>query len=302
MKLSIKIILLVCFVVIAIGAVLIFVKTQLEPPRNLAFKDPYAKPLNEDVQKVGSQAFPQCKGDFAKAYHKIRFMNQEQLLNNEQADGLIVKIDTAYGNRIVDYAFRIFNSSNWPDENLNATTAAIASLRNDKLSNGQKAITQEMEGSFRKVDGVINDYRQAWAFARNTGFHSVADAQQRINSVGTYRNKPYISNNTALMAALNNVPANIANAHYNYVSGQVNRLRGYTGMSESSFDNLVDQVNRVIAEYKNTGIYGSNKKSVGPLESTMSQLATKAYEHYAGAGSAPSSSSQGSGGDVWDWD
>ena len=282
MKLSVKIIMLVLFVVIAIGGILIFIKTQLAPPGNIDFKDPYSNILNDDVTKVGQHDFPQCQGDFAKAYHKIGFMNQEKLLDNEQADEMIMKIDTAYGNRIVKYAFRIFNSSSWSEENLKTATNAISRLRSDKLHSGQRAITNEMESSFRDVDRVISDYRAAVNFSKNTSFHSVEDASSRINNISTYREKPYLSNNSSLMAALNQMPEKIASSHYNYVSGQVSRLGGYRGMSEDSYDNLVDYVNGVIREYKNTDIYHGNKKSVAPLESRAESLVSAAYDYFSG--------------------
>lgn len=281
MKTPAKIIILTLCIIVAIGAVLVFIKTQLAPPGNVEFKDAYSAPLNADVEKVGTKQFPQCKSDYVKAYHKVNFMNQEELLSNDQADGIIVKIDTVYGNRLVGYAYRIFNSSNWPDSDLDLITSTIGALRGDRLRNGQRAITQEMDESFRQVDGILANYRSAWAFARNTGFSSVADASSRISSIDSYRNKPYLSNNSSLMTALNNLPSAIANSHYNHVAAQVNKLGGYARMSQSQFNSLVDQVLSTVEQYKATNIYGGSKKSIASLEQKGADIIDRAYEYYA---------------------
>ena len=283
MRTPAKIILLVLFVVIAVGAVLIFVKTQVAPPGDVVFKDQYSAPLNADVAKVGSKPFPECKNEFTKAYHKVNFMNQEKILNNDQADGMIMKLDTVYGNRMVEYAYRMFNSSVWPTENIQLISQTISGLRGDKLRNGQSAITTDMDASFKGVENVLGDYNAALAFSKNTSFKSVSDAASKINSIDTYRNKPYLANNTALMNALNNLPANIANSHYNYVSGQVKKLAGYTNMSSDYFYNtLVPSVNRVIDEYKNTGIYGGAKKGAQSLYDQAQRYIDNAYDWYYG--------------------
>lgn len=281
MRTSIKIIILVFGVIIAAAAVLLFIKTQVAPPGQVVMKDPYSSSLNADVSKVGEQPFPSCKDNFFKAYHKVNFMKSEELLNNEQADEMIVKIDTAYGNKVVDYAFRIFNSSSWPENDLNQVTSTMASLRADKLSTGQRSITPELESSFSEIDGVLKNYRAAWTFAKNTGFRSVEDARSRINSIDTHKQKAYLNNNTALMAALNALPGAIANSHYNHVAAQVNRLGGYRSMSINQFDDLATHVESVMREYSNVNFYGSNKKSVASLRDKAERLSETAYEYYS---------------------
>ena len=283
MRTSAKIILLVLFVVIAVGAVLFFVKTQVAPPGDIVFKDQYSAPLNADVAKVGSKTFPDCKQEFTKAYHKVKFMNQEKILTNDQADGLVMKIDTVYGNRMVEYAYRMFNSSVWPNENINLITQTINGLRGDKLHSGQSAITADMDASFSGVENILSDYRTAMSFAKNTSFKSVSDASSKIKNIDTYRNKPYLSNNTALMNALNAMPGNIANSHYNYVAGQIKKLGGYYNMSSDYFYNsLVPQVNRLIEEYDNTGIYGGAKKGAQSLYNMAQDYIDSAYDYYYG--------------------
>lgn len=280
MRTPTKIILLVLFVVIAVGAILIFVKTQVAPPGNVAFTDQFSAPLNQEVERIGTNPFPGCRSDFEKASHKIAFMNAEKMLTPEQSDGIKMKINTTYGDKVVDYANGMFSSSNWPDDNIKLISSSITGLRQDRLHNGQSAITSELDGKFRQVEGVIGDYRTAMAFAKNSSFKSVADASSRINSIDIYRNKPYLSNNAALMTALNNLPANIANSHYNYVVAQIKKLGGYNTMSETYFyDTLVPQVERSIDEYSATDIYGSKKSSDG-LYDLMQGFLDRAYNYY----------------------
>lgn len=282
MKTSIKILILIFFVVVAAAGVLIFVKTQLAPPATVEYKEPYSAPLKENVRNVANKAFPQCKDEFTKVYHKVNFMNQEQLLSNEEANKQFVTLDTVYGNRVVRYAYGIFNSSTWPEDKLSLVSNTMSSLRNDRLIGGAKALTSEMEGSFNQIDRILSDYRSALSFSHNTGFSSVADAQSKIRSIESYKNKPYLRNNRSLMAALDAMPAAIANSHYNHVSAQINRLANYRGMSEDAYyDNLVPSVTRVLNEYKATNIYGAHKKSAAPLESHAQSLLDGAGAYFA---------------------
>ena len=296
MKTPSKIILLVLFVIIAVGAVLVFVKTQVAPPGDIEFKDQYSAPLNADVDKIGAKSFPENYAEFAKLNHKVNFMTQEKILTNDQADGLKMKMDTVYGNRMVQYAYRMFNSSVWPDDNIKRISKTISDLRGNKLHNGQSAITTDMDASFRNVENVLNDYRNALSIANNTSFKSVSDASSKISRANDYKNKQYLSNNSSLMSKLNAVPGKLAAAHYNYVAGQVKKLAGYYNMSESYFYNtLAPQVDRAIDEYKNTGIYGGAKKSAQSLVDQAQNYLSSAYNYY-NYYSSPSYSSGGSSG------
>lgn len=280
MKISIKILILVLCVVIAVGAILFFIKTQLAPPGDIRFDDPYAPSLNSDIAQVSAVAYPKSKDNFVKAYHKIKFMRGEDLLTDEQADELITQVDTAYGRKIVDYAYRIFNTSSWPESELTVVTTNIADLRNDRLSNGDRAITHRMDNSFQEVEGVIEDYRDSWAFARNTGFRSLEDARIRIGKIDDYLNRPYMSNNTALVAALRNLPSAINNSHYNYLVAKVNSLNGYRNMSVDQFNRLVQSVEEALKAYENSTIYGSLKKNLSPLRQREENIIDAANNYF----------------------
>lgn len=279
MKTFLKIILLVLFIVVAVGAVLIFVKTQLAPPRNIPFHDQYSAPLNASVDSVGQKPFPLCKEAYAKAYHKVKFMNQEGLLSADQADELITKIDTAYGNRIAEYAYKIFNSSVWPEENLKTVLSAIAELRKDRLSNGDMAITHRLKDTFEQIDEIIDNYQTAWEFARSTGFRGLSDAQARLARISHYRELPYLSNNTALMTALKNMPQALSDSHYNSLVAMVNRLAGYRNMTLDSFTTLARQTLNSINEYAETGLYGK----YGATKKNVQSLRTRAGDYYDAA-------------------
>lgn len=281
MKISIKIFLLLLFIVAAVGGVLIFIKTQVAPPGNVTFHDQYSAPLAATVSTVGDKPFPDNSDNFRQAYHKIMFMYGEGIIADPQADSLIMKIDTVYGNSLVDYAYRLFNSPEWPEERLQLISNTIEDLRMDHLSHGEPAISASLENNFYNVDVVIANYRAAWEFTGDTVFRNLSDATQRINTIENYRLRPYLSNNNDLMAALDAMPRAINRSHYNYLESEINKLGTYRNYSENDYNRIVQpQVERATNEYISTTIYGNNKIPMDPLRAKAERLILEASEYY----------------------
>lgn len=280
MKISVKIFLLVLFVVVAIGAVLIFVKTQVGPPADIKLHDQYSAPLNAAVDSVGMANFPQCTDPYLKARHKALFMNREDVLDDEQANNILSRIHSDYGQKVNDYAYGIFNSREWPEENLTLLANTMNELKTDTLVGGQPAISSETSDAFSQIDGIVSRYREAWNFSKNTAYKSIADASTKINKAEEYRNMQYLSNNASLVRALGEMRGKIANNHYAYVAGQVGRLSRYHNMSRSEFNNLRDHVKGVLNEYKGATIYGGDKKSHAPLEKQAAEAVRHANDYY----------------------
>lgn len=281
MKLSIKIFLLLLFVVAAVGAVLIFVKTQVAPPGNVRYHDQYSGPLNETLASVGEKEFPDNTDNFRKAYHKISFMNVEELLTDEQTDNLITRVDTIYGGSMVSYAYNIFNSPIWEEEKLGLVANTMDYLRADLLSDGGHAVTDAMDRKFSEVENIVSSYREALAFSRDKAYRGVNDASQRINKIDDYRNKPYLSNNVALMEALDKLPDAINASHYAYLESQINRLGGYKNYNQDTYNNSVQtSVLQAITDYDNASFYGSGKRSMSNLYQRAVDLIAEAQTYY----------------------
>ena len=281
MKITVKIFLLLLFAVVAVGAVLVFIKTQVAPPGNVKFHDQYGSPLSATVATVDDKDFPENTSNFRKAHHKVSFMNREGIITDNQSDSLITRIDTVYGSSLLDYAYLMFNSSIWPDEKIDLVSNTIAELRADKLTHGEPAITASIDNEFAGVDRIIADYRAAWEFTGDTAFTNVADASQKINNIETIRRQPFLANNSDLMAALGRMPGAINKAHYVYLEKEIDKLGTYRNYSQEDFNRIIQpQVNAALNEYDAVNIYGPGKIPLGPLEGKIRSYLLDAYEYY----------------------
>lgn len=279
MKLPLKIFLLLLFTVAAVGGVLLFIKTRLSPPADIEFHDPYAKPLTKDVARVNSSLYPLNRDAYVKAYHKVKFMNGEGLLADGEADGLVRDINDDYAQSIVEYAYGVFNGSEWPDSTLTAIRKAFGPLRDDYLSDGSPALSGSKSNAMSDIDKIIDSYYEALKFAADTKYRK-KDAQQRIARIGSYREKPFLSNNAGLMKRLDKMPEEIAKSHHGYVSGQIDRLAAYKRLkNRDDFNKMVFEINDVMDDYRRAS-YPGVPKSTESLERKLQEYLTAANSHF----------------------
>ncbi len=284
MKTSIKILLLVLFAIGAVAGVLVFLKTRIAPPSNIKLIDQYSKNLTASCASFENISdFDQSRLEYMRIDDRMKRFVAENVLDPKECDESRKKVDDSYGKSLSAYAFNILNGSEWPEKKLNDIQAMMTSLRNDKLSTGDKAVSDEFITSADKFQSVLNDYHAALTLSRSTGYRSVSDASSKISKAKQYKSAEYLKNNSSLVSALNALPGKLAQSHYNYVAGTVNALGGYKSVSEDYFTNtLATRVDQALSEYKNTSIYGGNKKSVSNLEQRADALYREAYDYYEG--------------------
>lgn len=282
MKTPIKIVLLVVFALIAVGGVLMFLKTRVAPPVASEDTDQFVSDLKVKVDSFSSiKDFEASKHPYAALSDRMRRFNTENYLNDKDYDKYAQKVDTLYGRRLSSYSFAILRQAQWPEDKLNASLANMNTLNNKKLLSGEPSLNSSLQGEFNSFKNIVAKYHQALAFSKSTGFTGVSSAAAKIKQAEAYKSDPYLCNNSSLVAALNDMPRRLADAHYSYVSGKVNSLRNYSSYSEDYyFNTLLSTVQSAINEYKNTNIYGSNKKSVSSLESTANNYAEQAANYY----------------------
>ena len=169
----------------------------------------------------------------------------------------------------------------WPEDRLNELLSMLTSLKCDKLTTGEDAVSDDFIASSDKINGIIADYRAALRLSRSTSFNGLNDASSKIQKAKSFRSAEYLKNNAALVNALDALPGRIAQSHYGHVSGLVNSLGSYYSVSKDYYMNtLIPRADNAINEYKNTKIYGGNKQSVSDLESRAVNLVTAAMNYY----------------------
>jgi hypothetical protein len=286
MKTSIKILLLVFFSIAAIAGVLIFEKTRVAPPSNLKLVDQYAKSLQSECASLDAVPdFATCHSEYVRIDDKIQRFYAERVLTNEVSDDCRKKIDNTYGKSLTSYAFDLLQKSVWPEDKLNDILLEFSTLKGDKLTNGEKAVSDDFISSANKFASIIDDYKSALRLSQNTSYRGIGDASSKISKAKSYMTADYLKNNASLVNALDVLPDRIAQSHYKYVDALVSSLSGYYYVTKDYYMNtLIPKVDKAINEYKATKIYGNQKRSISDLELKAERLVTDAMKYYVRSG------------------
>lgn len=282
MKTSFKILLLVLFSIGAIAGVLVFAKTRVAPPSNLEIVNQYSVNLESETKTFNNiKDFSESRSAYIRIDDRLqRFLN-ENAIDSKVSDEFRKKIDESYGKVLKSYSFDLLQKSVWPEEKLNEMLTMLSSLRADKLSTGENAVTEDFIASADKINNIVGEYRTALRFSKNVSFNGVNDASSKIQKAKSYRTAEYLKNNAALVSALDIFPSRIAQSHYGYVSNLVNALGNYSGVTKDYYMNtLIPRADNAITEYKNTKIYGGNKPNISELEDKAVSLVTSAMNYY----------------------
>lgn len=266
----------------AIAGVLVFAKTRVAPPSNLELVDQYSLNLKASCASFDTiKDFNDSRVEYIRLDDKLNRFLSENAIDAKVSDEYRKRINETYGKSLRTYGFGIFQKSIWPEDKLNELLSMLISLKGDKLTTGENAVSDDFITSSDKINSIIGDYRAALRLSRSTSFNGVNDASSKIQKAKSYRSAEYLKNNAALVNALDALPGRIAQSHYGHVSNLVNALGGYYSVSKDYYLNtLIPRADNAINEYKNTKIYGGNKQSVTALENQAVNLVTAAMNYY----------------------
>lgn len=280
MKNSVKVLLLILCSIGAVAAILIFAKTQVAPPSGIEIVDQYPDNLAAACNEINnSGSIDENRQTYLKLKDKIERLRLEGKISNSLADEKHSSINEVYGNHLTQAGLGSFSSSKWDMNRINQLVGYIDELGQDKLSSGTSAVSSKFNSDAKTIHGVLKDYADALALSKRTGFSSVSDAQSKVTKANNYKMQPYLRNNTELVNALNALPGKIADNHYKYVAGQINRMENYRDMSRESFATLTQQAERVMNEYSNAS-YCSTARKIDELRRRGENLSSEAGRYY----------------------
>ena len=274
MKVTAKIFILVLSIALAIGGVMVYAKTRVEPPVAFQPINQFEKDLNHlysDLKKAGAAREEDMI--YLKAIDRISVFEKENRLTQAESDKHRDKLIDGYSPIFLKRCFSAFDKSVW---------IVSKRLHSVKHSNGSKVLNKTTIDSLALVENIISNYRQAKNICRSTTYRSVSSAQNTINQAKKYANDTYISKCTDLRNALNNVKTSIAQSHYAYISAQVEKLSEYRFYGQQYYENtLVPQVDAAVTEYDNKAntLYGS-KKDVNVLWNRARGYYNEASNYY----------------------
>lgn len=283
MKVTSKILILILSIALAIGGVMIYAKTRVEPPIALKPINQFDKDLNQlysELKKAGAAREEDMI--YLKTIDLISVFEKENRLTHAESDKHRNKLIDCYSPIFLKRCFSAFEKSVWKDLDHSYMLIVSKRLHSVKHSDGSMVLNNTTVDSLALIENIIANYRQAKNISRSTTYRNVSSAQNTINQAKKYANDQYLSKCTDLRNALNSVRANIAQSHYAYISAQVEKLSEYRYYGQQYYENtIVPQVDAAVTEYDNKAaiLYGS-KKDVNPLWNRARGYYNEASNYY----------------------
>ena len=278
MNKSLKIILLVVAILLAVGGVMAYYKTIVSPPGKLVFKNQYVNSDKKDISQVKS-----ANTDFAldsvfiAITHELDLQLADSFLTNRERDELLELFATQYVPTYVSACNSKFSKSVWNEGELQLINARIAELQK-LVTTGNKIVIQgEANSSLNEVHNVIVAYYDAKKAASVGGYNGIQVAKQKIATAKKYASMSPINNCTDLVSRLNSVADRLEQVHYSYLANQIERLRPYYNYTQSEYDDLALSISEILDEYK------KNAKNTYGRISDISSLESRAGSYYSNA-------------------
>lgn len=284
MNKSVKILLLIVAVIIAIGGVLLFMKTIVSPPQDLEFKNQYELALNQKIEGFKKVDSDNLEREFATLTDLAHRFKAESSIDDKLFDKEYTEIIGVYSPKFAQYCFGQFQKSVWNESEHKWMEDRIAQLRKLTVEDGSRKIMDnytESDGRFSIILKTIGKYREAKSLSNRIGYSGLGEARSRISKANQYKQDDYLKNNAALIKALNSLPSRLEASHYAALRAKVNTLANYYSYSADSYDVLSDNVVAALKEYKQNAqaVYGESR-SLSDLEADASRYYNAAVEYY----------------------
>lgn len=278
-----KILILGIVIAIAIAGILAFYPTIVAPPTDVPVNNLHKSSLEANINgfsdtesTIFNDSIYNVVVDKLEMYKCEGFMTEEEI--DYQTKALVQK----YLPIFTKLSLAKFGASTWRESDHKAMLNRIAHLRTLKVDYGETtAVAGSYEEDLRKIEQIISNYKEAKKVATYSTFHSVSDANAKIQSAEKYRTMSPLSNCADLTNKLAAVKSNIGNSHYYQVEAKVNEMANYRNMTEETFNALMSTTNSKIKEYDNNrSKYGSNAKSTESLKQRAADYARNAKEFF----------------------
>lgn len=268
MKNTIKILLLILAISLAIGGIMVYAKTKVDPPKALKQIDQYSIDISTNRNALAKvKDISKEDSIFRTVIDRIYVYQMEDKLNTDASNKCLDEFTSTYCPLFLDRCFTVFNNSVWFESDHKMILNRISLLKAISHDDKSTVLTGSTIDSLNLVSGVISDYRQARRIAITLTFSGVSSAKSIIAQADKFSENIYLKNCTDLITSLKSVKPSIASSHYNYVLSQVEKLSQYRYYSKLYYESsLIPYVDAVTTEYDEQAqkLYGS-KRDVNAL-------------------------------------
>ena len=281
-----KITFLLVAMLMAIGAIVFYVKTIASPPDELSFSNQYSKELKEDIGKVkGNITAQQLDSLYSTITDALSYQLKEQLISSADRDALLDKFVSSYIPLFLKNSNRVFGFTEWNEDELRKMKKRVIELKALRLSDGNKPVLEgNVVDSIDHISKNVDLYFIAKKFAyKRYRYNGINNAQTAIQQAKTYAQTAPLSNCLSLVGKLNSVGTQIEKSHFNHLERLVDDVESYSSWSkydENSYSNFANEVYSEIEAYKNKTPFYTSHHNTKNLSSRRSAAVKEAHYYY----------------------
>lgn len=213
-----KISLIVLAIVLAVGAVLVFMKTRIQPPINIVMENQFTENLHQLTYQLQNSSDDLLEADYQLLKERIDIMHRENLISDSERDASHAEFVNEYARVFRIWCDHRFMASVWQNADVQFMRVRIKELQQNATE-----INSENETKLDEVSKVLTDYTEAWKLDK-VNIHSSSDSRQYLNKANRYKQDSYLSHCDALMNFLNGLKPKYQSKHYAYVNAMVKKL------------------------------------------------------------------------------
>lgn len=232
-KTILKVALVVLAAVLAVSAVLVFLKTRVQAPQQLTYTNQYAEDIHREAGEIANTSSKELEQSFLSVTDRIELFRQEGLLSNDECDSRLSEYLNDYVPAFRSWCDQQFHQSIWPGQTLAFMRDRIRELT--RYSTAGATISGDNTTKLQEVTKVLDDYEAAWKL-QSVRITNSSISRPNLQKARNYRQDPYLSNCTALMEMLQKLPETYRRSHHAHVSGLVNALRMSNFTNKSQID------------------------------------------------------------------
>ncbi len=276
MKTTVKILILVLSITLAIGVIMVYAKTRVEPPTAFEPINQFERDLNQSISKLDKTSSPDTL--YLQTLDRILIFENEGRLTPGECDKQKDMLLGTFSSIFLKRCFANFDNSVWYESVHGYMLKMSYQLKSVKHSDRSFVLRKSTSDSLQLVENIIQNYNQAGIVCRNTQYRGIESARRTINQAVRFANDPYLSKCSDLKEKLNNVRHAIESSHYRYISEQVEELSSYYSYNEDYYKNTL--AGKVESEIE---IYDNNANNLYGYERDTKELWNKAREYYKSA-------------------
>ena len=206
----IKSILIVGAIILAIGSILYYKNTVIDPPKQFVFENPHNKALCKEIKLLTSDSL---EIQYAEILYMINRDEFEKLVGRDTLDLRIEDALIKYIPLFISRCNSSFAASVWntPEWSHNFMKNRIYQLKHFENSKGN-LVVEPNSNYIKQLDDVlkvIDNYDNAWQLAYSTDYKNLEITKNRVRHAGVYLNDDKLKNCVALVQKLKDLPSAI---------------------------------------------------------------------------------------------